>query len=353
MIRETLYKRTSTKKIQIWYAEIDGDRFRTTSGQLDGKKTTADWTVCTSKNEGRSNALTAAEQAVAEVEALYVKQKKRDYRENIEDVDAIERFKPMLALKWGDVKDKVSRAHVAVNISAKLDGTRLIARADGLWTRNGEPNVKVPHIWEAIKHYFDEYPDLILDGELYNHDLCDDFNTLMSDEGKKTLQYWIYDLPSHPGHFEDREQALHELIETNELIRLVETRICLIDEVDETAAEYIEQGFEGAMIRLPGAYENKRSKTLLKWKEMQDEEFEIVDIESGRGNRSAIAARVILRTPAGRLFGAAPIGNFEYCERLLLDKNLYIGKPGTVKFQNYTPDKIPRFPKFKSVRQEQ
>lgn len=27
----TLYKRTSAGKVQIWFAEVDGDRYRTTS----------------------------------------------------------------------------------------------------------------------------------------------------------------------------------------------------------------------------------------------------------------------------------------------------------------------------------
>lgn len=113
---------------------------------------------------------------------------------------------------------------------------------------------------------------------------------------------------------------------------------------------FIEAGYEGAMIRTTGKYENKRSNTLIKWKEFQDEEFDIVDIQEGDGNRSGMAARVVMRLSDGRTFSAGLIGNVDYCRQLLQERDEHVGKLGTVVFQNYTPDGVPRFPKFKSVR---
>lgn len=360
----TLYKRTSTGKVQIWFMEVDGDRYRSTSGQQDGKKTTTEWTVAKPKNVGKVNATTGEQQAVAEVEAEYEKKLARDYHRTPDAVDTQMRFKPMLATKWNDRKDKVVGQ---VHIQPKLDGIRCIAKADGLWTREGKPIYGAPHIHEQLQPIFSRYPDIIIDGELYNHDLKDDFNQIVSAVKKQKpteedlavsrekLQYWVYDLPSHDGTFGDRNKILQNVIdiglfEADNNIVIVQTVEVHKEDVDKTASIYIEAGFEGAMIRLPGKYENKRSNTLIKWKEFQDEEFPIVDIQEGEGNRTGMAARVVLSLPDGRTFSAGMIGNVEYCKQLLAEKDEHIGKAGTVVFQNYTPDGVPRFPKFKGVR---
>lgn len=361
----TLYKRTSTGKVQIWFAEVDGDRYRTTSGQQDGKKTTTKWTVAKPKNEGRANATTAAQQAVAEVNAEYQKKLARDYHETLTTVDEAMRFKPMLASKWSDRKDKVIGQ---VYMQPKLDGMRCIAKADGLWSREGKPIYGAPHIFNQLKPLFKRYPNLIIDGELYNHDLKDDFNQIVSAAKKQKpteedlavsrekLQYWVYDLPS-AGHLDFGARYSLALMTVSELqhegehnIVVTPTLETFAQDVDRIAAEFIDAGYEGAMVRTPGEYENKRSNTLIKWKEFLDEEFTIIDIQEGDGNRAGMAARVVLDLQGDRTFSAGLIGNVDYCQQLLADKDKHIGKKGTVVFQNYTPDGVPRFPKFKSVR---
>lgn len=367
MITEpTLYKRTSSGKIQIWYAEIDGAAYRTTSGQLDGKKTTSEWTYVEGKNIGRANETTPEEQAIKQVEALYEKQLKAKYFRNIEDVDQKLFFEPMTAKKWQDRKDKITLD--MVYIQPKLDGMRCVAQKSGLTSRNGEPIVSVPHIMEALVPFFEKYPDVVLDGELYNHDLKDDFNKIMSlckktknikdsdfAEAKEKVQFHIYDsfLPNNPtADFDRRIEFVDNFVPANPSLVLVKTMIVHIDDVDETAAEFIAEGYEGAMIRLPGPYVNKRSDTLLKWKEMQDEEFRIVQIIEGNGNKAGWAASVELALPNGQVFNAGVIGKEEYARELLRTKDEHIGKMGTVVFQNYTPDGIPRFGKFKAVRED-
>ena len=72
----TLYKRTTTGATQSWEIEIEENKFRTVSGQLDGKKITNNWTTCEGKNVGKKNETSGAEQATKEAEAKH--QKKRD-----------------------------------------------------------------------------------------------------------------------------------------------------------------------------------------------------------------------------------------------------------------------------------
>jgi ATP-dependent DNA ligase len=129
----TLYKRTSTGKVQTWFAEVDGDRYRTTSGQLDGKKTTTEWTICEAKNVGKVNEIDPAGQAVAEVMAMYEHKLARDYHMTPDNVDVAMRFKPMLAHKWKDRKDKITSEYVYVQ--PKLDGMRCIVNEAGISRR--------------------------------------------------------------------------------------------------------------------------------------------------------------------------------------------------------------------------
>lgn len=358
----TLYKRTSSGKTQIWFAEVDGNRYRTTTGQINGKKTTTMWTVAEPTNVGRANEMTAEQQAVSEVESMYTKKRDQGYKDDANDIDNIFQFKPMLATKWDNRKDKIE--HNVVEIQPKLDGIRCIVRADGMWTRTGKEITSCPHIFEAVKHLFAQDPKLILDGELYNHAFKNDFNQITSlvkrqkstqadyDKTAELVQYWVYDV-ARTADFTQRFAYLENMFKGNQpsCVVITPTRRISIDRVDDVAMGYIEEGYEGAMIRLPGTYKNKRSINLIKWKEMQDAEFTIVDVVEGSGNRSGVAAAVTLRLDeSGRTFNAGCIGNVNYCRNLLENREEVIGQPGTVVFQNYTPDGVPRFPKLKTIR---
>ena len=360
--RETLYKRTSSGKVQIWFVEIDDNRFRTTSGQEDGKKTTSKWTIASPKNVNRANETTGEEQAISQVQSLYDKQLKSGYFENKEDIDNTTYFKPILARNWKDMKHKID--YEVCHIQPKLDGIRNVATLNQNQSRNGEIFVNIPHIIDEMRYLFDRIPDLTTDGELYNHLFKHNFNKISSmikktvnldiQEAAKYVQYHIYDcfVPRYPDiDFVDRYNLLRTYVEQTDYIKLVETHYIRVDQVDEYAAKFISDGYEGAMVRFPGKYEGgKRSKSLLKWKEMMDAEFRIKEVREGNGNKAGMAASILMEKEDGTEFSTGVIGDEEYCRNLLKIKDDIKGKMGTVLFQNYTPDGIPRFGKFKAVR---
>ena len=51
-------------------------------------------------------------------------------------------------------------------------------------------------------------------------------------------------------------------------------------------------------------------------------------------------------------FDCSVKGSVEYMQELLVNKDKYIGKTATVKFQNYTPSGKPRFPVAISIARE-
>jgi DNA ligase-1 len=353
-----LYKRTSTGAIQTWQRELDGNRYRSISGQLDGAKVESGWTVCDGKNKGRSNETSGEQQAQLECDAAYVKkQAQGKYHARIEDIDEVKFFAPMLAQ---DFKKFPVTTFSDVWSQPKLDGVRCIVTRDGMFTRQGKPIEACPHIFEALAELFDIDPDLVFDGELYTDKLSDDFNEIISlvrkkgpdaarlKRAKDMIEYHVYDLPSHPGGFEARSDELFRLINKylpEGVIPVATTQVTNAVDMDSMYSLYMEQGYEGQMIRVgTNPYENKRSRQLLKRKEFNDDEFEIVAIFEGAGNRTGMAGYITYKLPDGREFGSGIKGTHDYCRQLLADADKYVGGTGTVQFFNLTPDGIPRFP---------
>ena len=363
---ETIYKKTKGNKIQEWTIEVEGNKHRTISGQTDGLKVTSEWTVCKGKNTGKSNQTTDEEQAIAEAHAKRKIKLERGYFEDINSIDEKQYFEPMLASKWEDHKDKVN---YPIFSQPKLDGIRCIVTKDGMFSRNGKPIISAPHIFESLKPLFEVMPDLIFDGELYADKFANDFNKIVSlvkktkptdadlKESKKNIQYWIYDLPHSDIQFGYRCERLNELFENYNVFNKhcveVETQICNDeDEVMGLYEEYVEKGFEGQMLRTNGKYENKRSKFLMKHKSFIDEEYTIIDVCEGEGNKTNMVGYMTFKTADGKPFKSNVKATFEESEEMFRNRKQLIGKQATIKYFNLTPDGIPRFPYVINIDRE-
>ena len=359
-----LYSRRSDGKIQIWEKEIVGNKHRTHSGIKDGEIVVSEWTDCLHKNVGKNNYVTADNQALLEAKADWQKKKDKGYKEDINDVDNYTFFEPMLAKVWQDYKDE---ATFPVYVQPKLDGLRLIANKDGLWTRNGKEYKSIPHIWEALKPLFAYNPKYIFDGEVYADKFANDFNKICS-LAKKTkptkediseaevIEYHVYDFPFWNDKFSERHEQLKKVARyiKSDKIKLVETKEATSHaEVDNHYQNYIAVGYEGLMVRFDSHYENKRTKVLLKYKEFKDDEYEILDVVEGVGNRSGGAGAIVCKNKDNSIFNSNIKGNREFCRQMLLNKQDYIGKMATIQFFNLTVDGVPRFPYFLRIRDDE
>ena len=356
---EEIYKRDSTGKVRVWWYDVGTNTqewaWRINSGIKDGKIVTSEWKYVEQKNVGKVNETSLQEQANLEAHAEMKKKLERGYFSKIEDIDSFEKIKPMLAAKYEDAKFDFEK-----NIyftQPKLDGIRCIARRDGLWSRAGKEIIAVPHIMDDLKEFFKLFPDAILDGELYNHDLRDDFNKITSvvrktkpkssdiEEAKSLVQYHVYDMVrSDEIAFGDRITKLSTEQSFGDSIKIVKTnRINNQEEMDNFYGDYLQDGFEGQMIRLDQRYQqNKRSKSLLKRKEFLTDEFKVIGVEEGKGNWSGHIKRFILELPNGTQFGAGVRGTQEVMKALFESNE----SPdwATLRYFTPTPDGIPRFP---------
>ena len=107
---------------------------------------------------------------------------------------------------------------------------------------------------------------------------------------------------------------------------------------------FVSQGHEGIMIRdSMSTYEiGKRSNYLLKYKAFQTEEYPIVDVKEGTGREKGTA--IWICKTGEQHFSVKPEGTLEKRREYLTEKEKYIGKQLTVRFQNLTAIGVPRFP---------
>jgi DNA ligase-1 len=360
-----LYKLTSTGATEQWQIFVRGDEFWTKHGQLNGAVTETKPTKCKKKNVGKINETTENEQAILEAQAKYDKKLKSGYKENIKDIAEFTFYKPMLAHKYEDYESKIG---FPVYSNEKLDGQRCITSSNGMFSRSGEKINSCPFIFSALAPIFKLYPDMIIDGELYSHEYKHNFNSLMSllrkqsptleeiEECKKYVKYHVYDFPrldldrGEEVNFYDRFKVGKQLLSQTPFTKIVNAvDINDIKELDFMLEQYLNNGYEGQIVRLNKPYENKRSKNLLKRKIFQDAEYKILSINEGLGDRQNTAASVTCITSDGKTFNAGIIGDLDYARQLLVSSG-NVGKMATIVFFNLTPDGIPRFGKLKAIR---
>lgn len=265
-------------------------------------------------------------------------------------------IKPMLAQ---DFTKHASKITYPAALQPKLDGIRCIAvLRDGscnLYTRNGNLIKSCVHIESSLLEVVNG--DIILDGELYSHELKHSFDKIVSAVKKQeptpeaaNIQYFIYDIISD-GDFSSRLAKVRDITETNYVKILQTTIVNSSEDLSQSCETHVRNGYEGSMVRnLASLYENKRSFNLQKIKEFQDAEFPIVGVVEGIGKLSGLLGAFVCES-AGRRFTVKLSGPVLDTKKYLVDDKLWRNKQLTVKFQGYTStNRVPRFPIGIAVR---
>lgn len=372
----TLYKKTSTGKIQQWDCIVENDNYHTVTGQVLGKKIINVPTYCEGKNIGKANETSPAEQALREAQALWESKKKKGYVESLDKAKLGEvntdfvtgGFNPMLAEKFRDHEHKINYPWYG---QPKLDGHRGTLDKGVLYSRTRKPITSCVHIMKAAKELgLDIYA---LDGELYNHDYKDDFETLSSairkkdpltPEMQKIVQYHIYDI-NNAQPYKLRYELLQMIFEKHikgspyeGLFQLVPLEKVVSKENAINREKYwrLDCGFEGFMLRNPDSlYQGRRTVDLQKVKVFQDAEFKIVDAEEGKGKfKGAVAAFICeIDDERGKRTFKAGMKNVTIDMQRAWHENpsIWMDKMATIEFLNYTrKNVVPRHGKFLRFR---
>ena len=353
----TLYHQGKTGAIVQWDIWTEGADIVREYGQIGGKMQIAR-TTAIGKNIGKKNETTPEEQAILEATAKHKKRLDGKYSLSVEDSKK-EVFLPMLASDFEKRKDKVS---YPVDVQPKLDGVRCLAYWDGdsvkLMSRGGKQ-------WECCQHIIDELEqvlpkDWVLDGELYIHgSTFQEITKLVKKLRPESVnvQFHVYDVPKDErgviSEWSFRRLLLESLeFEDISCLQVVSSWTAHDEEnVYELQSEYLEEGYEGAIVReLDGEYRfGYRSNKLLKVKNFTDEEYTITDFTTGVG-RFEGSVVWICETKKQQEFKVVPQGTMEERQEMYRTADNKIGKQLKVKFFELTDDGIPRFPVGLGIR---
>ena len=271
-------------------------------------------------------------------------------------------IKPMLAHKYNPDK-----ADYPAYIQPKLDGVRCVFTKDGAYSRTGKEFKNVDHIKKALKNFFNNNPTFILDGELYNHGLKDDFEKIISlvrktkpteehkQEAAELIQYHVYDI-TNLAHatYTNRLNILNSSCTYTYPICKVETKVVLdYDEAVKQHKKYLKLGYEGSIYRsMDGKYKNTRSWDLMKFKDFEDSEATIVGYELGKGKRQGTLGKFIMQDDEGIQFGCPPGKGYTYKDLAAMIDNIsdFIGQRATFTYFQRTQAGSYRHPLYKCIR---
>jgi len=276
------------------------------------------------------------------------------------------RYKPMLAYP---VSDKPINYNDKVFMQPKLDGVRCLIQYDKklgvtAWSRTGKQWKNINHITSSLEKWFQSNQLTVLDGELYNHDLRDDFETIISLvrrqtpddidmlESRDLVQFHCYDI-IHPDNspFEDRSRFVKYCVNETDYIKVVSTMLCASDDdAKEIHATNLACGFEGSILRTNDLYHQKRTHSLRKFKDFYDTEATITGWVEGKGKRIGTIGKFLAVDSEGNEFGMPVMDKFRYLQDNFKLMQGYVGKVATFTYFERTKANSYRHPLFKCIR---
>ena len=275
-------------------------------------------------------------------------------------------IKPMLAYKLNQHKINFKEF---IYMQPKLDGVRCLFTKDGAFSRTGKQFMNVKHIEESLKDYFEQNPAMVLDGELYNHNLRDDFEKIISlvrkqkptdedrSEARKLTQYHVYDYTNTSmSNMVNYKYRLNQLtcsdIYTSSIHYVESRRVKSMKQAKDFHIRKLAEGYEGSILRTNTPYKHGRSWGLMKFKDFHDAEATIVDYQEGKGKRLGTIGKFIMQDDDGNIFGCPPGKGYNYSDMKCMLENIhkYMGQKATFTYFERTKAGSYRHPLFKTLR---
>ena len=274
------------------------------------------------------------------------------------------RKKPMLAYP---VSDKPINYDDKVFMQPKLDGVRCVIQYNNnevkAYSRTGKEWKNIDHILFNLKPWFALNPNVILDGELYNHDYKDNFEQIISmvrktkptDEARlesaENVQFHCYDIIDETMTFEDRNTFVKQAVPQNHCVKHVDTlTVWNEDEAQSIHRSNLKKGYEGSIVRTNDTYQCKRSHNLRKFKDFHDDEALLLDWVEGKGKRVGTIGKFMAQDSEGNIFGMPVMDKFQYLQDNFEEMKTWVGKLATFTYFERTKANSYRHPLFKCIR---
>ena len=271
------------------------------------------------------------------------------------------------------VSDKPINYDDKISMQPKLDGVRCLIQYEWkdandyvvkAYSRTGKEWKNIDHILFNLKPWFALNPDVILDGELYNHDLKDDFEKIISLvrkqkpddidmlESADMVQFHCYDIIDETKTFEERNRFIQQAVPRNHYIKHVQTTkgICSEDQAKAIHQMNLNTGYEGSIVRTNDTYKCGRSWNLRKFKDFHDTEATLTSWVEGKGKRKGTIGKFMAIDADGNEFGMPVMDKFDYLQKNFKKMQGYVGKTATFTYFERTKAGSYRHPLFKAIR---
>jgi len=283
------------------------------------------------------------------------------------------RNKPMLAYP---VSDKPIDYDNKISMQPKLDGVRCVIQYEQVdhfsrpikyevkaYSRTGKPWLNIEHILFNLKPWFILNPNVILDGELYNHDLRDNFEKIISLvrkskptdqdrlDAEELTQFHCYDIIDETKTFEERNRFIVQAVPRNHCVFHVKTQAVATESLAKVVHQQnLDAGYEGSILRTNDTYACKRSHNLRKFKDFHDTEATITSWVEGKGKRIGTIGKFMAIDADGNEFGMPVMDKFKYLQDNFKKMQGYVGKTATFTYFERTKANSYRHPLFKAIR---
>jgi len=273
------------------------------------------------------------------------------------------------------VSDKPIDYDNKISMQPKLDGVRCVIQYERrvqpredvvvAYSRTGKEWKNIDHILFNLKPWFQLNPNVILDGELYNHSLKDNFEKIISlvrktkptDEDRleaaQYTEFHCYDIIDETKTFEERNRFIMQNVPRNHTIKHVKTQAVATESLAKVVHQQnLDNGYEGSILRTNDTYACKRSHNLRKFKDFSDAEATIIGYLDGKGKRTGTLGKFIMQDDEGIKFGCPPGKGYTYKDLKIMLDNIgdYIGQRATFTFFERTKAGSYRHPLFKCIR---
>jgi len=261
-----------------------------------------------------------------------------------------------------------------VYIQPKLDGVRCLIQCEQhmnhlnnevvAYSRTGKEWKNIQHILDSLQPFFKKYPKVVLDGELYNHDLRDNFEKIISlvrktkptaedrVEASELTQFHCYDIIDEMLPYNQRMEFISQfLMLFGSSIHIIDTiRVLDEDEAQSIHRSNLKKGYEGSIVRTNDTYACKRSHNLRKFKDFHDAEATLTGWVEGKGKRIGTIGKFTAVDSEGNEFGMPVMDKFKFLQDNFKKMQGYVGKTATFTYFERTKANSYRHPLFKAIR---
>lgn len=287
-------------------------------------------------------------------------------------------FKPLLSCEV-----PLGKLRFPMYCSTKLDGIRAVVIDGIVYSRSLKPirNKYVQHLFG--KEEYNGFDGELIVGDVYAKDVFQKTTSgVMSEEGTPIVKFYVFDLWSMCGDYENRQYYLHNTFYDNgnneNVVLLKSTYVTNIEQLDEYLGQERVKGGEGLILRSPsGKYKHGRStpkeQFSVKLKFFESEEFEVVGFTErmhnsneqtrdnlGYAERSSSKEGMIPMSTLGSLVlkyndttfsCGVGVGLTEELRKFIWEnKEKYLGSLASIRFMSVGMDKLPRIPTLVGFR---